>query len=120
MMLIDNQAFFAAPTPSIELPDVTFFTPLYLGGVSDFSLLPPGMNHQSTGLVGCIDTFYINLLQVDLIADALSASQISQCRMGTCTSSTCRNDGVCIEQPEGNNCNCPLGYTGESCEQGIG
>ena len=120
MILIDNQVLFTAPTPSVDLPDVSFFTPLHVGGISDASLLPPNVNSQSIGLIGCIDRLFINLSQVDLIGDALSASQISQCRIGACTSSTCRNDGICVEQqPAGFNCICPLGYSGENCEQGM-
>ena len=119
MILIDNQVLFTAPTPSVDLPDVSFFTPLHVGGIADASLLPPNVNRQSTGLIGCIDHLFIGLSQVDLIGDALSANQISQCRMGACNSSTCRNDGICVEQRAGYDCICPLGYTGEICEQGM-
>ena len=120
MIIIDNQALFTAPTPSVDLPDVSFFTPLHVGGIADASLLPPNVNPQSTGLIGCIDRLFINFSQVNLIGDALSANQISQCKMGACTSSACRNDGICVEQQiAGFNCICPLGYTGDICEQGI-
>ena len=120
MILIDNQVLYTAPTPSVDLPDVSFFTPLHVGGIADASLLPHGVNPQSIGLIGCIDRLFINLSQVDLIGDALSANQISQCKMGACTSSTCQNDGICVEQqPAGFRCICPIGYTGENCEQGM-
>ena len=120
MILIDNQVHFTAPTPTVELPIVSFFTPLYVGGVSDFSLLPiSSANRQSAGLVGCVDALFISLSQVDLIADALSSNQISQCRTGTCISSTCSNDGVCIEGHKGYDCSCPLGYAGIHCEKGM-
>ena len=118
-MFIDNQVLFAAPVPSVELPVVSFYTPLYVGGIDDVSLLPLGVNQQSTGLIGCVDALYINDSLVDLILDALSANQISQCRMGACNSSTCSNNGVCIEKSVGYYCRCPLGYTGENCEQGM-
>ncbi len=120
MILIDNQVLFTTPAPSVDLPDVSFFTPLHVGGIADASLLPPNVNPQSTGLIGCIDRLFINFLQVDLIRDALSANQISQCKMRTCTSSTCRNDGICVERQLGGfNCICPIGYTGEICEHGM-
>ena len=117
-MLIDNQILYTAPTPSIELPSISFYSPLYVGGVDDFSMLPIGAIQISTGFVGCVDALYIDNSQLDLVADALSASQISQCRMGACTSSACSNNGVCVERPAGYDCNCPLGYTGDICEQG--
>ena len=119
MLLIDNQVYFTAPSPSVELPDVSFYTPLYVGGVRDLNSLPFFVNRHSAGLIGCIDALFINLSQVDLITDALSSDQISQCNMSLCTSSTCSNDGVCIEKPEDYVCNCPLGYTGVNCEQGM-
>ena len=120
MILIDNQVLFTASTPSVDLPNVSFFTPLHVGGIADANLLPPNVNPQSTGLIGCIDRLFINLSQVDLIEDALSANQISQCKMGICTSSTCRNDGVCVEQQlTGFSCICPIGYSGNNCEQGM-
>ena len=117
MMVIDSQVPFAAPPPTIELPDVLYFTPLYVGGVDNINSIPrSGMNNA--GLVGCVDILFINNMQVDLIADALSAKEISQCRMGACSSSTCMNGGVCSEKDEGDDCSCPVGYTGEICEQG--
>lgn len=118
-MLIDNLVGFTAPTPSVELPDVSFFTPLHVGGISNANLLPPNVNQQSTGFIGCIDRLYINSSPVDLIGDALRAYQISQCMMGACNSSTCRNDGICVEQSEGYRCTCPLPYTGDNCKQGM-
>ena len=118
MMLIDHQVFISAPVPTVKLPVVSFYTPLYVGGIDNFSLLPLSVNHQSTGLIGCVDRIYINHSQVDLLLDALIVNQISQCRMDACNSSACSNNGVCIEKSVGYDCTCMLGYTGENCEQG--
>ena len=121
-LTIDNAAMFTSSTPTTVSQQVILMSPLYIGGVGNFSLLHPQLLSHTSGLVGCITDFTLNGSSVNLLERALSGVRISQCVMGRCSSTTCLNGGICIDNtnsPLGYYCRCSLGFAGENCGQGL-
>lgn len=121
-LVIDNAASFTSSTPTTVPQHVILTSPLYIGGVGNFSFLPPQLSSHTSGLAGCITDFTLNGISVDLLESALSGVGISQCVMGRCSSTTCQNNGICVEDtntPLGYYCHCSLGFAGENCGQGL-
>ena len=121
-LTIDNAAVFTSSTATTVSQHVILLSPLYIGGVGNFSLLHSQLLSHTSGLVGCITDFTLNGSSVNLLERALSGMRISQCVMGRCSSTTCLNGGICIDDtnaPLGYYCRCSLGFAGENCGQGL-
>ena len=121
-LTIDNAVLLTNSTLPVGMQPVFIASPLYIGGVGNFSLLHPQLSSHTSGLIGCITDFTLNGSVIDLLADARSGVGVSQCAMGLCSSTTCQNNGICVDNvnaPLGYHCLCSLGFTGENCSQGL-
>ncbi|XP_073727301.1 neurexin-2-beta isoform X11 [Misgurnus anguillicaudatus] len=95
---------------------------LYVGGVgkSMYNSLPKLIASRD-GYQGCLASVDLNGRLPDLIADALHrVGQVERgCEAGpgtTCTEDSCSNQGVCLQQWEGFNCDCTMTtYGGPLC-----
>ena len=92
-------------------------SPLFIGGMSEFSLLQ-GAVLQTSGFDGCIRDFQINSKSVGIISDALFGNNIGQCLEPYCSYIMCQNGGTCLEDTNesGFLCNCTDGFSGQFCE----
>uniref|UniRef100_T1IKX4 Cadherin EGF LAG seven-pass G-type receptor 1 n=1 Tax=Strigamia maritima TaxID=126957 RepID=T1IKX4_STRMM len=92
--------------------------PLQLGGLpsvpSDFQVI-----HQDYD--GCLKDFYIDNQFVDLNAHVADNGTMTGCpeRRQFCVHHPCKNGGTCREVWGRFLCNCPKGYGGKDCSEGI-
>lgn len=92
-------------------------SPLFIGGMYDFSLLQKAVM-QMSGFDGCIRDFQINNRSVGIISEALFGRNIGQCLEPFCSYVACQNEGTCMEDTNepGFYCNCTDGFSGQFCE----
>lgn len=92
-------------------------SPLFIGGMPDFSLLQDAVIQRS-GFDGCLRDFQINNQSVGIISDALFGYSIEQCQEPICSYITCQNGGTCIEDTSEIMffCSCIDGFLGQFCE----
>ncbi|KAA3676312.1 uncharacterized protein DEA37_0009641, partial [Paragonimus westermani] len=76
--------------------------------------------YEVTGFKGCIQKLRINDRLVDLIKDAIRGSNVENCLSHPCAQpdATCSNRAECWPDYEEFHCACPLGYTGNHCQDG--
>ncbi|KAA3671855.1 uncharacterized protein DEA37_0002230, partial [Paragonimus westermani] len=74
--------------------------------------------YEVTGFKGCIQKLRINDRLVDLIKDAIRGSNVENCLSHPCAQpdATCSNRAECWPDYEEFHCACPLGYTGNHCQ----
>ncbi|XP_077138583.1 neurexin-1 isoform X9 [Ranitomeya variabilis] len=94
---------------------------LYIGGVAKemFKTLPK-LVHAKEGFQGCLASVDLNGRLPDLISDALLCNgQIERGCEGpstTCQEDSCANQGVCLQQWDGFNCDCSMtSFSGTLC-----
>ena len=92
-------------------------SPLFIGGLPDFSLLQDAIM-QNSGFDGCIRDFQINNKSVGIISDALFGVGIEQCLQPRCSYIICQNGGTCVEDADVSEfyCSCIDGFSGQFCE----
>lgn len=92
-------------------------SPLFIGGITDLSLLPPVVMVTS-GLMGCIRDLQINAATVNAVMDAQAGQAITSCPEPECSYVQCQNGGDCVSTAGGAGflCQCPHGYGGQFCE----
>lgn len=111
---IDNRLTSSGPLPVETLP-FPRFSNLYFGRVGN--VLSSVSVTSMPGFVGCLDNILVNGNEYDVV-DGMG---ITQCQVGPCTSTACLGRGVCMAvtgTASGFTCECNLGYTGDSCDQG--
>ncbi|XP_027198561.2 pikachurin-like [Dermatophagoides pteronyssinus] len=98
---------------------ITFRLETFLGGSPNISQIRNRIN-VNKGLIGCVRQLMINDRQYDLYIDTIDGIDIDQCNSDACNHVTCLNGGHCtVNDNNDKQCICPLGYTGEFCEQQI-
>ncbi|KAF8569324.1 hypothetical protein P879_00433, partial [Paragonimus westermani] len=110
------------------LVQLTLSQPLYLGYHPNLDQtsahLTEHLEHNSIsgviGFKGCIQELRINGRLVGLIKDAIRGSNVENCLSHPCAQpdATCSNRAECWPDYEGFHCACPLGYTGNHCQDG--
>lgn len=100
-------------------------SPLFLGGVSNFSIVPSEVE-QTNGFQGCITEISINNQTFD-ISSGSGSEQVLGVDIGTCPESIvslcepnpCQFGGICTEFEDRTFvCTCPLGTGGRLCDEG--
>ncbi|XP_064789430.1 neurexin-1a-like isoform X1 [Oncorhynchus masou masou] len=86
---------------------------LYIGGVAKETYKElPKLVHAKEGFQGCLASVDLNGRLPDLMSDALACvGQIERGCEGpstTCQEDSCANQGVCLQQWEGFNCDCSM------------
>ena len=92
----------------------------YLGGFDNFTALPPTVQ-QSSGFIGYINaTVQLGGESVHIVDESIAGRNIGHgVATGSCSPVTCRNDGICVEESAFTfSCLCPIGFRGDTCEQG--
>ena len=112
-----NSTFNSSTYSTVNIQQLNLDSPLFVGGVTDFSLLPPGVMVTS-GFTGCIRDLQINRTAVNIVMDALAGQAISSCPEPECSYIQCQNGGTCIDTAGGAGfmCQCSDGYDGKFCE----
>lgn len=92
-------------------------SPLFIGGMPDFSLLQTSIL-QTSGFDGCVRDFQINNESVGIVSDALFGNNIGQCLESYCLYIVCQNGGTCTENTNepGFICDCIDGFSGQFCQ----
>ncbi|XP_058836851.1 protocadherin-like wing polarity protein stan isoform X3 [Topomyia yanbarensis] len=93
--------------------------PLQIGGLPK---LPANFQIQSHDFIGCISDLYIDHKYIDLNSFIADNGTVSGCpqKSATCASEPCFNGGTCREGwGEGWECECPDGFTGNSCQESV-
>ncbi|XP_063774749.1 neurexin-1 isoform X20 [Pseudophryne corroboree] len=94
---------------------------LFIGGVSkEMYKALPKLVHAKEGFQGCLASVDLNGRLPDLISDALLCNgQIERGCEGpstTCQEDSCANQGVCLQQWDGFNCDCTMtSFSGTLC-----
>ncbi|XP_075391343.1 neurexin-1 isoform X16 [Tenrec ecaudatus] len=94
---------------------------LYIGGVAKETYKSlPKLVHAKEGFQGCLASVDLNGRLPDLISDALFCNgQIERGCEGpstTCQEDSCSNQGVCLQQWDGFNCDCSMtSFSGPLC-----
>ncbi|XP_072265815.1 neurexin-1 isoform X17 [Pyxicephalus adspersus] len=94
---------------------------LYIGGVAkEMYKTLPKLVHAKEGFQGCLASVDLNGRLPDLISDALLCNgQIERGCEGpstTCQEDSCANQGVCLQQWDGFNCDCSMtSFSGTLC-----
>ncbi|XP_075060174.1 neurexin-1 isoform X13 [Mixophyes fleayi] len=94
---------------------------LYIGGVAkEMYKTLPKLVHAKEGFQGCLASVDLNGRLPDLISDALLCNgQIERGCEGpstTCQEDSCANQGVCLQQWDGFNCDCSMtSFSGTVC-----
>lgn len=103
----------------MSLSAVNITSPLFIGGVTDSSQLPPVIKGTS-GFTGCIRDLQINSATVDISIDAEAGQAVTSCPEHVCSYVQCQNGGTCsnVNTAGGNafTCQCPDGFSGQFCE----
>ena len=96
---------------------LNFQSPLFVGGITDYSLLP-FTAMVTTGLAGCVRDLQINGQPIDTVNDVLVGYDIRQCPDSVCSFVMCQNNGTCFDASNtaGFTCECPSGFSGQFCE----
>lgn len=90
---------------------------LFLGGHRNFDETSMFAN-ISKAFDGCIQKFVINKQLVDLIRDAISGINVENCEH-PCVGEPCLHGGECKPRKDVYICYCPLGYSGQNCQNVI-
>ena len=122
-LIVDNGLPVTGYSPNIST-SLQLGEPLYLGGITDYSLLPQDLG-VSQGLVGCVRLLKVspNNAKIDLINDATNGGGITQCTvMMGCFTNHCQNGGQCVAEYVNDTvleqCDCSLPYaSGETCTE---
>jgi len=89
---------------------------LYIGGVSDFSLIDPPLP-EGSGFIGCVAELQVNRQMLQLLEDSVEALAIGQCQSSACSYVQCLNGGTCVDQAMYSfMCQCAEGFAGQNCE----
>ena len=89
---------------------------LYIGGVSNFSLINPPLP-EGSGFIGCVAELQVNGQMLQLLEDNVEALAIGQCQSSACSYVQCLNGGTCVDQAMYSfMCQCVDGFVGQNCE----
>uniref|UniRef100_A0A1X7UPV7 Uncharacterized protein n=1 Tax=Amphimedon queenslandica TaxID=400682 RepID=A0A1X7UPV7_AMPQE len=84
------------------------------GGVGGYQVSPNAGSH--VGLTGCVDTATLRVNSFGLGA-VISSRGVIQCQVDPCSHSPCQNGGSCVSSDLTYSCVCPLGYSGDQCQE---
>lgn len=117
LLIVDES--FPVTNTSVEGTILNLGDSLYLGGVSDYSVLPNELASVS-GFKGCIRNLsYNNNDPIDLIDTAINGAMIEECSdVLACLNDPCQNGGICSDQDFNSSfsCSCAVGYTDQTCD----
>ncbi|XP_069039964.1 basement membrane-specific heparan sulfate proteoglycan core protein isoform X5 [Lepisosteus oculatus] len=116
MLKVDQQREVRRSSPG-KAQGLNIHTPMYLGGVPSFGILPKPAN-ISMLFDGCIGEVSINGKKVDLSYSFTESKNIQQCvDQSPCDRMLCLNGGTCFAPGEYElQCLCRDGFEGERCE----
>ena len=117
--LVINGVVVATGTSSGTFNVLDTMDHFYLGGVSDPSRITHPAINQLTGFKGCIRSVALEMIEVDLGADAFEGVNVINCFDDPCMHRPCQNGGTCINlglQVTDFQCLCPPGISGTTCE----
>ena len=90
---------------------------VHLGGTALCTVLPCPLLASSAGYVGCMRDLQVNVVPLDIVADALQGADIARCPVAACSTVVCENGGVCVGVTLVNfTCVCLEGFSGRFCE----
>lgn len=90
---------------------------VHLGGAALCTVFPCPLLTSSAGYVGCMRDLQVNVIPLDIVADALQGADIAQCPVAACSTVVCQNGGVCMGITSVNfTCVCLEGFSGRFCE----
>ena len=110
-----NNTYTSSSTMGVST--ITIDSPLIVGGITSFSLLPSSVM-ANTGFTGCIRDLQVNSATVDVVMDALAGQGVSSCPEPVCSYVQCQNGGNCSAAEGGSGfvCHCPHGFGGTFCD----
>ena len=114
-LIIDGSENTTASSQAFD--QLNFRSPLFVGGITDYSLLPFSAM-VTTGLSGCVRDLQINEQPIDTVGDVLVGYDIGQCPASVCSFVMCQNNGTCVDASNiaGFTCECPSQFVGQFCE----
>ncbi|XP_053695300.1 basement membrane-specific heparan sulfate proteoglycan core protein isoform X2 [Sabethes cyaneus] len=113
-MLVDDQNPAIFPD-KLKFHGVNLDDDLYIGGIQNYSTIPPTATHTKEGFVGCISRLKINGREIQLYQEAIFSYGTTSCE--SCADDPCQNAGICLEtqNDSGYSCVCQQGFTGKDC-----
>ena len=107
----------ASGTSTGSFTQLNTISPLFIGGFTDYSILPTSVM-QSSGFSGCIRDLQINGVRVDVVMSAQLGFDVVQCLESFCSYIECQNGGMCMDTTTmtGFVCDCATGFSGQFCE----
>uniref|UniRef100_A0A8D0AXG8 Cadherin EGF LAG seven-pass G-type receptor 1 n=1 Tax=Sander lucioperca TaxID=283035 RepID=A0A8D0AXG8_SANLU len=115
---IGNYSCAAQGTQTGQKKSLDLTGPLLLGGVPN---LPEDFPVRNRDFVGCMRNLSIDSKPIDMASYIANNGTAAGCpaKKNFCTNDVCQNGGVCVSKWDTYSCDCPTGYGGKNCEQGM-